>query len=82
MVTRSHGHNYSFSRGAIGRAYIALYQNMIPLKDENEMSYGVDFKQGLKRLSKLHSLLKDVDEETFKKILLNVETEIKNNDVQ
>lgn len=71
-----------FFQGAIGRAYIALYQNMIPLKDENEMSYGVDFKQGLKRLSKLHSLLKDVDEETFKKILLNVETEIKNNDVQ
>ena len=71
-----------FFQGAIGRAYIALYQNMIPLKDENEMSYGIDFKQGVKRLSKLHSLLKDVDEKTFEKILLNVETEIKSNDVQ
>ena len=66
-----------FFEGAIGRAYTALYQNMILLKDENEMYYGMDFKKPLKRLSKLNDLLRDKDDSEVDTIIKTVEKDLK-----
>ncbi len=69
-----------FFEGAIGRAYTSLYQNMIPLKDENEMYYGINFKKGIKRISDLHSILKDIDDEKFEAIVSIIKNELEKND--
>lgn len=65
-----------FFEGAIGRAYTSLYQNMIPLKDENEMYYGINFKRGIKRISELHSILKDIDDEKFETIVSTIKNKL------
>lgn len=69
-----------FFEGAIGRAYTSLYQNMIPLKDENEMYYGINFKKGIKRISDLHSILKDIDDKKFEAIVSIIKNELEKND--
>mgnify|MGYP004455041565 CR=1 FL=1 len=49
---------------------------MIPLKDENEMYYGINFKRGIKRISELHSILKDIDDEKFKTIVSTIKNKL------
>lgn len=49
---------------------------MIPLKDENEMYYGMNFKKDIKRISDLYSILKDIDDEKFKTIVSIIKKEL------
>ena len=53
---------------------------MIPLKDENEMYYGINFKKGIKRISDLHYILKDIDDKKFEAIVSIIKNELEKND--